>query len=148
VPGAEPVLGRRSLLVAPTLAYPLRLENFLKRYNAGPQFAKQTDSVTGRMMEMPVAKIRHAHSADSRELAELCAMLWPEGSLEEHRREVDAKIASGQTGTLPVAIFVAEDNLKSSPALWRSDFVPTRTVAAMRSPSGSPKAGMSRSAHF
>jgi aminoglycoside 6'-N-acetyltransferase I len=64
------------------------------------------------MREMTAVKVRRAQSADARELAALCAMLWPDGSLEEHRREVDAKITSGRAGTLPVAIFVAEDNYK------------------------------------
>jgi len=56
-----------------------------------------------------VATVRQARSIDVRELAELCALLWPDGSIEEHLIEVENKTASGKSGTLPVAFFVAED---------------------------------------
>jgi aminoglycoside 6'-N-acetyltransferase I len=53
--------------------------------------------------------IRLARSSDAREFAELCAALWPDGSVEEHLREVEPKITSGKSGTLPVGLIVAED---------------------------------------
>lgn len=51
--------------------------------------------------------IRHAEPADAEELAGMRAALWPEGSLEDHRRDVDAWFADGPAGMLPAAVFVA-----------------------------------------
>jgi aminoglycoside 6'-N-acetyltransferase I len=42
-------------------------------------------------------------------VAEMCVLLWPDGSVEEHGAELREKLASGMSGTLPVAIFVAAD---------------------------------------
>ena len=53
--------------------------------------------------------IRLAQPADVPEIAAMCAMLWPDGSIEEHRSEVVAKISSGISGTLPVAILLSQD---------------------------------------
>jgi aminoglycoside 6'-N-acetyltransferase I len=54
--------------------------------------------------------IRLARPSDARELAELCALLWPDGAAQEHLREVEQKIASGMSGTLPVCLFVGDDS--------------------------------------
>ena len=37
------------------------------------------------------------------------AMLWPDGSIEEHRREAEEAVRRGMHGTLPMAILVAEE---------------------------------------
>ncbi len=52
--------------------------------------------------------IRPALPSDARELAALCALLWPDGLADEHQREVSEKIAGGVSGSLPVVIFVAD----------------------------------------
>ncbi len=46
---------------------------------------------------------------DASEIAELCALLWPDVSAEEHRTERQAILTSGVCGNLPIAIFVARD---------------------------------------
>ena len=53
--------------------------------------------------------IRLARESDAPELAEMCALLWPDRSREEHLREVGQKIASGRSGTLPVVLLIAEE---------------------------------------
>jgi aminoglycoside 6'-N-acetyltransferase I len=46
---------------------------------------------------------------DASEIAELCALLWPDVSAEEHRAERQAILTSGVCGGLPIAIFIARD---------------------------------------
>ena len=36
-------------------------------------------------------------------------LLWPDSSIEEHRKEVDAVLRTGRYGTLPMAILVSQD---------------------------------------
>lgn len=60
-------------------------------------------------MAMPVTSIRTARPGDEDELAELRALLWPDGTVEEHRGEVQKLIQSGMSGTLPAAVLVAID---------------------------------------
>jgi aminoglycoside 6'-N-acetyltransferase I len=62
------------------------------------------------MAIMAAAQIRRAVQQDAEGIAALCALLWPDASVEEHRHEVDAKIRSGKSGLLPLALFVAEDD--------------------------------------
>lgn len=52
-------------------------------------------------------RIRAAESADCAELARLRAMLWPEASAEEHRRELEHDVPDA-AAPMPTAIFVAE----------------------------------------
>ena len=52
-------------------------------------------------------KIRPAEIADQHELATMRELLWPDASLEEHRREVDSILRSGKYGTLPMTVLVA-----------------------------------------
>lgn len=52
-------------------------------------------------------RIRAAAKADCAELARLRALLWPDASAEEHRRELE-QVFSGPTAATPSAIFVAE----------------------------------------
>jgi len=59
-------------------------------------------------VELPVT-IRKAVARDRLQVAEMRALLWPEGPFEEHLGEFDQLIASGLCGTLPAATFVAED---------------------------------------
>jgi len=61
-----------------------------------------------RITYVPTVFIRPARLSDAHELAVLCALLWPDGSLDDHERETCQKIADGRSGTLPVAIFVAD----------------------------------------
>ncbi len=58
---------------------------------------------------METFAIRHAEPIDAAELAQMRAALWPEGSLEEHRREVEEWFAHGPAGTLPAAVFVSRN---------------------------------------
>ena len=60
-------------------------------------------------MAMPVTSIRTARQGDEVELAELRTLLWPDGTVEEHRGEVQKLIQSGLSGTLPAAVLVATD---------------------------------------
>jgi aminoglycoside 6'-N-acetyltransferase I len=53
-------------------------------------------------------KVRQAQLSDQHELAVMRALLWPESSREEHRREVDSILRSGKYGTLPMAILVSQ----------------------------------------
>jgi aminoglycoside 6'-N-acetyltransferase I len=52
-------------------------------------------------------EVRQAEISDQHELARMRELLWPESSLEEHRKEVDAVLRSGMYGTLPMAILVS-----------------------------------------
>lgn len=56
-----------------------------------------------------MARVRQAQLSDRNELAKLRVLLWPEGSIEEHLRELAEVLATGMNGTLPMAILVAED---------------------------------------
>jgi aminoglycoside 6'-N-acetyltransferase I len=38
----------------------------------------------------------------------MCALLWPDAPIEEHRAEVDAILRSGRYGTLPMAILISQ----------------------------------------
>lgn len=51
--------------------------------------------------------IRQAQISDRDQIARMCALLWPEASIEEHRQELDPQLNSGMSGTLPAAIFVS-----------------------------------------
>lgn len=54
--------------------------------------------------------IRQAEISDQYELAAMCELLWPDASLEEHRRELEAILQSGRYGTLPMAILISHVN--------------------------------------
>jgi len=43
----------------------------------------------------------------------MMALLWPEGSVEEHRHEADELLRTSMCGTLPAAIIVAEGKDRS-----------------------------------
>lgn len=54
-------------------------------------------------------RIRHAVAEDLDELARLRVELWPDGSFEEHRREAELTVMGKPPSTLPLVIFVAEE---------------------------------------
>jgi aminoglycoside 6'-N-acetyltransferase I len=58
---------------------------------------------------MSTFSVRSARLSDQMEVAGMCAVLWPDGTLEEHRGEIESKIRSGMSGTLPCALLVATD---------------------------------------
>ncbi len=55
-------------------------------------------------------RVRQARVSDQKQIAEMCALLWPEASLEVHRHEVGLQLKSGMSGTLPATIFVSHEN--------------------------------------
>ncbi|HEY5057240.1 MAG TPA: hypothetical protein VII58_13830 [Acidobacteriaceae bacterium] len=61
--------------------------------------------------------IRHAEPADVAELAAMRAALWPQSSLQEHRREMDAWFADGPVTILPAAILVAHTPKRTGMAI-------------------------------
>jgi aminoglycoside 6'-N-acetyltransferase I len=54
-------------------------------------------------------KVRQAQISDQHDLAKMRELLWPDSSIEEHRKEVDAVLRTGRYGTLPMAILVSQD---------------------------------------
>ena len=66
--------------------------------------------------------IRRAVLEDARQLGGLCALLWPDGAVSEHQLEIEAKIRSGKSGTLPVAVFVVQE-AGSAPVSNLSGFI-------------------------
>ena len=54
--------------------------------------------------------IRQAQISDQQSLAAMRELLWPDASLEEHRKEIEAILRSGQYGTLPMAILISHDD--------------------------------------
>jgi aminoglycoside 6'-N-acetyltransferase I len=57
--------------------------------------------------------IRKATPEDRLQVAGMRFALWPEGPFEEHLGEFDQLIATGMSGTLPAATFVAEDSTRA-----------------------------------
>jgi aminoglycoside 6'-N-acetyltransferase I len=51
--------------------------------------------------------VRLAQVTDQNEIAKMCALLWPEASIEEHHKEIGLLLASGMCGSLPGAIFTS-----------------------------------------
>jgi len=58
-------------------------------------------------------QVRQADLSDTDELAEMREILWPESSMEEHRKELESILRSGRNGTLPMTILVAQDEGKA-----------------------------------
>jgi aminoglycoside 6'-N-acetyltransferase I len=54
-------------------------------------------------------KIRQAQISDQHELAKMRELLWPEASMEEHRKELESILRSRMNGTLPMTILVSQD---------------------------------------
>ena len=57
-----------------------------------------------------IVPIRQAEISDQQALATMRELLWPDSPLEEHRKEVEAILRSGQYGTLPMAILISHQN--------------------------------------
>ena len=53
-------------------------------------------------------QVRQAQRSDKDELAKMRALLWPEASIEEHRKELDSILRSRMNGTLPMAVLVSQ----------------------------------------
>jgi aminoglycoside 6'-N-acetyltransferase I len=58
---------------------------------------------------MNYPQIRAATTFDLDTIVDLCCLLWPDGSREEHSAEIGAILSTDRCGTFPAAIFVAED---------------------------------------
>ena len=65
---------------------------------------------------MPAITLRQVTPGDCQAVAEMCTLLWPDGPLQEHAAELREKLATGLSGTLPVAIFLALDTKSGAPA--------------------------------
>lgn len=53
--------------------------------------------------------IRQAKPSDAEVLAEMRALLWPDASIEEHRKEVQAVFNGTLVWTMPTATLIAQD---------------------------------------
>jgi aminoglycoside 6'-N-acetyltransferase I len=56
-------------------------------------------------------QIRKARTEDLGAIVDLCCLLWPDGTREEHGGEIARMLTTGMCGTLPAAIFIAEDGM-------------------------------------
>jgi len=54
-------------------------------------------------------RVRQANVSDSAEIAEMCALLWPDATATEHRIETEQLLKTKMCGTLPSTIFVSCD---------------------------------------
>ena len=54
--------------------------------------------------------IRQAEIADLEAIVDLCCLLWPDGTREEHTADMSAILKTGMCGTLASIIFLADDN--------------------------------------
>jgi aminoglycoside 6'-N-acetyltransferase I len=52
--------------------------------------------------------VRKARSGDRDEMARMKVALSPDGTAEEHAAEFDATVATGNSGTMPLTVLVAE----------------------------------------
>jgi aminoglycoside 6'-N-acetyltransferase I len=53
-------------------------------------------------------KVRQANRSDTNQLAMMRALLWPEASIEDHRKELDSALRFRMCGTLPMTILVSQ----------------------------------------
>jgi aminoglycoside 6'-N-acetyltransferase I len=58
---------------------------------------------------MADSPVRQADISDSAEIAEMCALLWPDATAAEHRFETEQLLKTKMCGTLPSTIFVSHD---------------------------------------
>jgi aminoglycoside 6'-N-acetyltransferase I len=58
---------------------------------------------------MAILKVRLAQRSDRDELARMRLLLWPDASLEEQLKELDAALSNRVSGTLPVTILVSQN---------------------------------------
>ena len=58
---------------------------------------------------MAVSRVRLGKRSDGNQLATMRLILWPDVSLEEHLKEIDNALDVRTSGTLPMAVLVAEN---------------------------------------
>jgi aminoglycoside 6'-N-acetyltransferase I len=54
-------------------------------------------------------KVRQANRSDTNELAKMRAILWPDASTEEHRKDIESALRFRMYGTLPMTILVSQN---------------------------------------
>jgi aminoglycoside 6'-N-acetyltransferase I len=54
--------------------------------------------------------IRQAEIADLEAIVDLCCLLWPDGTREEHTADMSEILKTGMCGTLAATVFLAGDN--------------------------------------
>jgi aminoglycoside 6'-N-acetyltransferase I len=54
-------------------------------------------------------QVRQANRSNQNELAKMRALLWPEASTEEHRKDIESVLRFRMHGTLPMTILVSVD---------------------------------------
>jgi aminoglycoside 6'-N-acetyltransferase I len=60
--------------------------------------------------EQPLTiEVRQAQRSDQNELAIMRAILWPEASVDDHRKELESILRVRMYGTLPMTILVSHD---------------------------------------
>src|SRR5579862_1121119 len=59
-------------------------------------------------------EIREARVGDEHAIAVMCALLWPDGTVEEFRREAEELIRTGMCGTLPATMLLAVEESGSA----------------------------------
>jgi aminoglycoside 6'-N-acetyltransferase I len=59
-------------------------------------------------LESPGAKVRRAVPADLEAVTRLCAALWPDEPVSEHREHAASILSGKPASTLPLALYVAE----------------------------------------
>ena len=87
------------------------------RLTCGACFAAFTDR-SGAMRRVRIPDMQHltvrpAQVSDRDELAAMRALLWPDASIEEHRKEIDAILKGETPGGLPLAFLVAVDERRA-----------------------------------
>lgn len=67
-----------------------------------------------KILSMPDLLIREAQPDDEEGLATMMALLWPDGNIEEHRREAEELIRTRMYGTMPgIFLLAMEENRKA-----------------------------------
>lgn len=64
--------------------------------------------MTKNMARMEAIQIRRARVSDLDPLTQLCAALWPEDPVAEHREHAEAVLSGKPASTLPLVLIVAE----------------------------------------
>lgn len=87
--------------------------------------------------------IRRAQLSDQDAIAKMCSQLWPETSIEEHRKEVDVLLCSGLCGALPSTFFVSLDEEGALTGFLQAQVcAPTPTAATPHNPLDLSRAGL------
>lgn len=92
---------------------------------------------------MAISRVRPARDSDRNALAQIRALLWPDAGVDEHIEELDAIFRHAMTGTLPIMIFVSEDENGGLSASLKSGYDLMLTGAIPLGQLGSWKAGSS-----